>query len=408
MLQNGVRRTEQCCAARVRTALPSRGRVGTLHPLTEDEVIPLLQLTILARDGRARRGALVTRAATIDTPAFMPVGTQATVKGLTPAEVRATGAQIILNNAYHLYLRPGVPLIEALGGVHAFQRWDGAILTDSGGYQIFSLAALHKVSEEGLDFQSHIDGSAHFMSPERAVETQLRLGSDILMSFDQPIPWGATREQTIEATQRTHRWAQRGLDAWRAVETEQALFGIVQGGFEGDLRRESAQALRAMDFPGYSIGGLSVGEPKEKMWEMLELTTPCLPEEKPRYLMGVGTPTDLVQGVLLGVDMFDCVLPTRMGRNGTVFTWEGRVNLRNAQFERDPAPLDAQCSCAVCQSFSRAYLRHLLKAGEILGIRSLSYHNIAFYQLLMQQIRAQISAGTFSAWSQEFLRSYRV
>ncbi|HEX2949374.1 MAG TPA: tRNA guanosine(34) transglycosylase Tgt [Armatimonadota bacterium] len=363
-------------------------------------------MTILATEGRARRGQLHMRAGIIDTPAFMPVGTQATVKSLTPGEVRATGSQIILNNAYHLYLRPGVELVEKLGGLHKFQAWDGGILTDSGGYQIFSLSSLHKVEEQGLTFKSHIDGSEHFMSPEKAIETQQRLGADIFMSFDQPIPWGATREETREATDRTHRWAARGKTAWRP-ETGQVLYGIVQGGFEEDLRKESAQTLVDMDFPGYSIGGLSVGEPKEVMWAMLDVTTPILPEQKPRYLMGVGTPSDLVHGVLLGVDMFDCVLPTRMGRNGTIFTWEGRMNLRNAQYESDPGPLDPRCSCAVCQTFSRAYLRHLLKAGEILAIRSLSYHNIAFYQQLMATIRTRIVEGTFSQWAKEFLASYK-
>ena len=366
----------------------------------------MFQLTIHANAGRARRGVLAMRAGNIDTPTFMPVGTQASVKSLTPEQVRQTGAQIILNNAYHLYLRPGVELIERLGGLHRFQAWDGGILTDSGGYQIFSLSPLHKVSEEGLAFKSHIDGSAHFMTPEKAVEVQQRLGADIFMSFDQPIPWGATHEQTAEATQRTHRWALRGKSAWRP-ETGQVLFGIVQGGFAEELRRESAETLVATDFPGYSIGGLSVGEPKEVMWEMLDLVTALLPQEKPRYLMGVGTPTDLVRGVRLGVDMFDCVLPTRMGRNGTAFTWEGRLNLRNAQYEMDAGPLDPHCSCAVCRSFSRAYLRHLLKAGEILAIHSLSYHNVAFYEQLMSRMREQITAGTFTEWAEQFVRDYR-
>jgi len=367
--------------------------------------IPLLQLTIQAREARARRGTLRMRAGVIDTPAFMPVGTQATVKGLTPEEVWATGAQIILNNAYHLYLRPGVELIEEMGGLHRFQAWDGGILTDSGGYQIFSLASLHKISEEGLLFRSHIDGSEHLMGPEKAISVQQRLGTDILMSFDQPVPWEATPAQAREATDRTHRWAARGKSAWNA-ESGQALFGIVQGGFSEDLRRESVQALVEIGFPGYSIGGLSVGEPKEMMWAMLDITTAALPDDCPRYLMGVGTPADLVRGVSLGVDMFDCVLPTRMGRNGTVFTWEGRLNLRNARFEHDAAPLDARCNCAVCHTFSRAYLRHLLKAGEILAVRSLSYHNLAFYQQLMTAMRQQISAGTFSEWAAEFFRTH--
>ena len=342
------------------------------------------------------------RAGDLDTPMFMPVGTQASVKGLTPEEVRQTGARIILNNAYHLYLRPGVELIEALGGVHRFQAWDGGILTDSGGFQIFSLATLHKVTEDGLTFRSHIDGSEHFMGPEKAIQTQQRLGTDILMSFDQPVPWGATPAQAREATERTHRWAARGKSAWNP-ETEQALFGIVQGGFTPELRRESAQALVDLDFPGYSIGGLSVGEPKEVMWEMLDIGAAALPADRPRYLMGVGTPADLVRAVGLGVDMFDCVLPTRMGRNGTAFTWAGRLNLRNAQYEHDAGPLDPHCSCAVCRTFSRAYLRHLLKAGEILAIRSLSFHNLAFYQQLMARMREQIGNGTFTAWAGEFL-----
>jgi queuine tRNA-ribosyltransferase len=365
----------------------------------------LLGLTIAAREGRARRGTLLTRAGAIETPAFMPVGTQATVKSLTPAEVRATGARLILNNAYHLYLRPGVELIEALGGVHRFQAWDGAILTDSGGYQIFSLSPLHKVTEDGLTFRSHIDGSEHFMSPEKAIDVQQRLGTDILMSFDQPVPWGATRAQTQEATARTHRWAERGKAAWNP-ETGQLLFGIIQGGFEEDLRRESAATLRELDFPGYSIGGLSVGEPKPMMWEMLDVTTAEMPEDKPRYLMGVGMPADLVHGVLLGVDMFDCVLPTRMGRNGTAFTWAGRLNMRNAKYERDAGPLDPECDCAVCRTFTRAYLRHLLKAGEILAIRSLTYHNLCFYQQLTARMRAEIEAGTFTSWAREFLATH--
>jgi queuine tRNA-ribosyltransferase len=362
----------------------------------------MFRLTISHTDGAARRGRLTTRAGVIDTPAFMPVGTQATVKGQTPAQVRETGAQIILNNAYHLYLRPGVELIERFGGVHTFQGWNGAILTDSGGFQIVSLSTLHKLTEEGLTFRSHIDGSEHFMSPEKAIEVQQRLGTDILMSFDQPIPWGTSREQTAEATARTHRWAARGKAAWRP-ETGQTLFGIVQGGFEEDLRRESAETLAAMDFPGYSIGGLSVGEPKEYMWAMLSVTAPLLPMEKPRYLMGVGMPADLVRGVLLGVDMFDCVLPTRLGRNGAAFTAEGRLNMNNARFTDDAGPLDPQCACYTCRTFSRAYLRHLLKAEEILAAQALTHHNLAFYQTLMATMRAQIEAGTLQAWAAEFL-----
>jgi queuine tRNA-ribosyltransferase len=365
----------------------------------------LWQLRIQAEDGAARRGVLAMRAGAVDTPTFMPVGTQASVKSLTPREVRETGAQIILNNAYHLYLRPGVEIVERMGGMHRFQGWDGGILTDSGGYQIFSLSSLHTVGEEALVFRSHIDGSEHVMTPEKAIEVQTRLGADIMMSFDQPVPWGATREQTVEAMHRTHRWAARGLAAWQP-ESGQALFGIVQGGFEDDLRRESAQALTALDFPGYSIGGLSVGEPKERMWEMLAATLPLLPADRPRYLMGVGMPGDLVRAVRLGVDMFDCVLPTRMGRNGTALTWEGRLNLYNARFTADTGPLDPRCTCTVCATFARGYLRHLLKAGEILALRCLSYHNLAFYQQVMAAMREAIIAGTLDAWAADFLRIY--
>jgi queuine tRNA-ribosyltransferase len=345
------------------------------------------------------------RAGDVDTPTFMPVGTQATVKGLSPDEVRETGAQIILNNAYHLYLRPGVDLVERLGGVHKFQGWEGGILTDSGGYQIFSLSALHQISEEGLRFKSHIDGSDHLMTPEKSIDTQQRLGTDILMSFDQPIPWGASRQDTATATARTHRWAERGRIAWRP-ETGQALFGIVQGGFETDLRVESAETLVGLDFPGYSIGGLSVGEPKEMMWGMLDVTTPYLPEQKPRYLMGVGTPTDLVRGVALGVDMFDCVLPTRNGRNALAFTDFGPLKMRNLKHRCDDRPIDPDCSCPACRH-SRGYLRHLFTAHEMLGPILLSAHNITYYQRLMADARGAIESGTFSEFFEAKLDCWR-
>ncbi len=366
----------------------------------------MLKQTLHNTDGDARRTIINLRNnLVLETPIFMPVGTQCTVKGLTASEIKDTGAKIILNNAYHVYLRPGLDLIEHFGGLHKFQGWDGAILTDSGGYQIFSLSNLHKLTEEGLTFKSHIDGSEHFMSPEKAIETQQRMGADIFMSFDQPCPWGASREETIDATSRTHRWAKRGRDAWKP-ETGQALFGIVQGGFEMDLRKDSAKTLIDMDFPGYSIGGLSVGEPKPMMWEMLAEVTPLLPTEKPRYMMGVGTPADLIRGVALGVDMFDCVLPTRLGRNGTFYTREGKANLRNAKFERDDSPLDSNCTCRVCRTYSRGYLRHLLKSTEMVGVRSLSYHNTAFYQNLMAEIRLKIENNEFKSFANEFLGNF--
>jgi len=361
-----------------------------------------MEFKLIKNDSKSRRGEMVTNHGTIQTPAFMPVGTQSTVKSLTAKEVKSTGAEIILNNSYHLYLRPGLDLIKRAGGLHKFQNWDKAILTDSGGYQIFSLSSLHKITEDGLKFKSHIDGSIHFMSPEIAVNVQSQYGADIFMSFDQPIHYGATYKQTLQATELTHRWAKRGLDVYDR-STGQGLFGIVQGGFDLELRKHSAQILKEMDFPGYSIGGLSVGEPKEVMWEMLPVVTDILPSDKVRYLMGVGTPTDLVRGVLNGVDIFDCVLPTRMGRNNTAFTSEGRLNMLNARFLEDFSPLDPNCDCETCQNYTRAYLRHLLKSKEILGIRALSYHNIYYYQTLMKNIRGAIENDTFAQFSKEYL-----
>jgi queuine tRNA-ribosyltransferase len=350
----------------------------------------------------ARVGRISIRGHTLDTPAFMPVATQATVKALTQAELIELGAQIVLGNAYHLYLRPGIELIRDYGGLAAFMRWPGATLTDSGGYQVFSLAPLIEVSEEGVSFRSHIDGSEHLLTPESAIEIQHAIGADIIMAFDQPLGYPADRAKVEDATERSDRWAARCIEAHSAL-SDQALFGIVQGGFEPHLREESARRLTAMPFDGYAIGGLSVGEPKEQTFELLAHTAPLLPLDRPRYLMGVGTLADIVRAVWLGVDMFDCVLPTRVGRNGTAYTKTGKVNLKNASYQDDPSPLDPDCRCEVCATYSRAYLRHLYKAGEILAARCLSYHNLYLYLRLMEEIREAIRAGQYRRFADEFL-----
>lgn len=331
----------------------------------------------------------------------MPVGTQATVKTLSPFELREMGAGIILSNTYHLHLRPGEDLIAEAGGLHEFMHWDGAVLTDSGGFQVFSLADLRKITDEGVQFRSHIDGSPQFFSPETVMGIQNNLGADIIMAFDECPPHPADRDYLVTSLRRTLDWARRCKAAHMRPE-EQALFGIVQGGMELDLRREAAARLVELDFPGYAVGGLSVGEPKPLMYEVLAYTTPLLPQDKPRYLMGVGSPDDLFEGVERGVDMFDCVLPTRIARNGTVFTSKGKRVLKNARFARDFGPLDENCHCQVCRSFSRAYIRHLLKAEEVLGIRLTSYHNVYFLLTLMDNIRRSIEQDRFLRYKQEF------
>ncbi len=363
----------------------------------------MLDFTIHRQDpSGARTGTVVVRGRRFETPVFMPVATQGSVKALTQGELTGLGAQIVLGNAYHLYLRPGIELVRGVGGLAPFMHWPGATLTDSGGYQIFSLAPLIRVTEDGVSFRSHIDGSEHFLTPESATEIQHAIGADILMAFDQPVGYPADRAQTVEATDRSDRWAERCLAA-HAGRSEQALFGIVQGGFEPDLRVESARRLTAQPFDGYAVGGLSVGEPKAITFDVLAQTVAHLPAEKPRYLMGVGTPSDIVRGVLCGVDMFDCVLPTRVGRNGTAYTSGGKVNLKNARYGDDLRPLDPECDCEVCRTHTRAYLRHLYKAGEILAARSLSYHNLHLYLRLMESIREAIRAGRFREWAEQFL-----
>lgn len=356
------------------------------------------------QSGAARLGLLTTPHGVVRTPAFMPVGTVGTVKALYFDQVKAAGADIVLANTYHLMLRPGAERVARLGGLHTFMRWDGPILTDSGGFQVMSLSKIREMSEEGVRFRSHIDGSRHMLTPERAVDIQCLLGSDIQMQLDQCIELPAERREVERAMELSLRWAER---AKRAFETRaapgQALFGIVQGGTDAELRQRSADALVGMDFPGYAVGGLAVGEGQELMLRTLEGVLPHLPTTKPRYLMGVGTPSDLIKSVQRGVDMFDCVLPTRNGRHGLAFTWNGKVNLRNAVHAEDPAPLDPQSSCPAARDYSRAYLHHLIRSGEFLGAMLLSWVNTAFYQELMAAMRAAIAEGRFDAWADETL-----
>ncbi len=364
-----------------------------------------LELLLTDPNSAARRGRLHTPHHVVETPVFMPVGTQATVKTLNPEEVRDLGAQILLSNTYHLYLRPGHDLVAEAGGLHRFMNWNGAILTDSGGFQVFSLSDLRKITEEGVKFRSHIDGSEHFLSPEKAMEIQNALGSDIMMAFDECTPWPAEHKYVKDSLERTTRWLKRCKEAHRRPES-QALFGIVQGGTYADLRRQSAEEICSIDLPGYAVGGLSVGEPKDLMADMLEVTVPLMPKDKPRYLMGVGSPEDLVEGVWRGIDMFDCVLPTRIARHGTVFVPDGKLTVRNAEFARDFRPIQEGCDCYACRNYTRAYIRHLLKAEEMLGLRLCSIHNLRFLVRLMEEIRASLEAGTFAAYRKEFLHRW--
>lgn len=353
----------------------------------------------------ARLGRLHTPHGEIQTPIFMPVGTLATVKTLSPEELKEMGSQIILGNTYHLFLRPGHEIVREAGGLHSFMNWDRPILTDSGGFQVFSLSKLRKISEEGVEFRSHLSGEKLFLSPEEAVKIQNALGADIAMAFDECAPYPADRTYVKQSADRTVRWLKRCKEAHKRVN-DQALFGIVQGGMYADLRKENAKEIVDLDLPGYAVGGLSVGEPKDIMYEVLEKTTEHLPENKPRYLMGVGSPDALIRGVMLGIDMFDCVLPTRIARNGTAMTSQGRLVVRNAKFARDFTPLDHQCDCYTCQNYSKAYLRHLVKANETFGLRLISYHNLYFLLQLMQNIRQAIAQGNLPAFAKDFLQQY--
>ena len=353
----------------------------------------------------ARRGVIHTPHGDIQTPVFMPVGTQATVKSMTPEELKEVNAQIILSNTYHLFLRPGHELVKEAGGLHNFMHWDRPILTDSGGFQVFSLGKLRKITEEGVEFQSHLDGSKKFLSPEKAMEVENALGSDIMMAFDECCPYPSTYEYTKKSMERTTRWAKRCKEAHKRPE-DQGLFGIIQGGFYEDLRKESAEDLIELDFPGYAIGGISGGEPKEKFIEILQYTAPLMPKDKPRYLMGVGTPDYLIEAAIAGIDMCDCVLPTRIARHGTALTSHGKLVVRNATYEHDFTPLDPECDCYACKNYTRAYIRHLIKANEILGIRLLSIHNIKFLTNLMDKVRIEIENDNLGSFRDEFYRKY--
>ena len=363
------------------------------------------ELLHVDKNSGARRGVIHTPHGDIQTPVFMPVGTQATVKSMTPEELKEVNAQIILSNTYHLFLRPGHKLVEEAGGLHKFMHWDRPILTDSGGFQVFSLGKLNTITEEGVEFQSHLDGSSKFMAPETSIEVQNSLGSDIMMCFDECCPYPSSYEYTKQSMERTTRWAKRCKDANNNPET-QGLFGIIQGGFYEDLREKSAKDLIELDFPGYAIGGISVGEPKEEFLKMLKYTAPLMPENKPRYLMGVGTPDYLIEAALAGIDMCDCVLPTRIARHGTALTSKGKIVVRNATYERDFSPLDDECDCYACKNYTRAYIRHLVKTNEILGIRLLSIHNIKFLTNLMDKVRIEIENDNLNNFRDEFYRKY--
>ncbi|WP_422062104.1 tRNA guanosine(34) transglycosylase Tgt [Sphingopyxis sp.] len=365
---------------------------------------------VAATDGAARTGVIRMKRGEIRTPAFMPVGTAATVKAMRPADVRATGADIILGNTYHLMLRPGAERMARLGGLHSFMGWDRPILTDSGGYQVMSLSALTKQSEDGVSFKSHLDGSPHMLTPERSMEIQRLLGSDIVMAFDECPPNGVDAKRAEASMERSMRWAARsraGFDAGGEHAERSALFGIQQGSLDETLRARSAAALTEIGFDGYAIGGLAVGEGQEAMFGVLDYAPAQLPADKPRYLMGVGKPDDLVGAVARGVDMFDCVLPTRSGRNGQAFTWAGPVNIRNAKHAEDLGPLDPSCDCPVCTTWSRAYLHHLVRAGEMLGAMLMTQHNLHFYQALMQRMRDAIAVGSFAAFQSDFAARYK-
>lgn len=365
---------------------------------------------ILARcpGTQARAGRIYTRHGVVDTPVFAPVGTQASVKTLLSQDLEKLQIQLLLGNTYHLYLRPGVEVIQAAGGLHKFMSWNGAILTDSGGYQVFSMEQLRRISEEGVEFRSHLDGSLHFLSPEKAVEIQAALGADIVMCFDECAPYPCSEEHAKKALEITTRWAKRCQAAFQASAQEGTLlYGITQGSVFPALRRQSTQELLELDFPGYAIGGLSVGEPQAAMHEMIALSTGLLPEEKPRYLMGVGTPEDLWEAVHLGIDQFDCVLPTRNGRNGQLFTAQGKLNIKNAPYRQDMRPVEEQCDCDLCARYTRAYLHHLFRSGELSALRLASLHNVAFLIRLMRKIRLSITDGTFRAEKQKFQEAYR-
>ena len=363
------------------------------------------ELKHICKQSGARLGVVHTPHGSFDTPAFMPVGTQATVKGMSPDEIKSMGAGIILSNTYHLWMRPGSDIVRDAGGLHKFMNWDRAILTDSGGFQVFSLSDNRKIDEEGVHFRSHIDGSKHILTPEKSIAVQNDLGADIIMAFDECIHWPADHDYARKSLQRTTRWLERCIKAHEKAD-KQALFGIIQGSTYTDLRKQSAREITQFDLPGYAIGGLSVGEPADQLYEMLEATVPLMPSDKPRYLMGVGTPDYLIESAVRGIDMFDCVLPTRIGRNGTVLTSGGRMIIRDAKFARDYNPIDENCDCYVCKNYSRAYIRHLIKAGEMFGLRLASWHNIHFLLNLMEEVRLAIAKDRLLDFKTEFFEKF--
>lgn len=369
--------------------------------------MPAVTYELIKTDTRtkARRGRVTTPHGIIETPVFMPVGTAATVKAMRPEEVEALGAEIILSNTYHLYLRPGHEVVRAAGGLHKFMNWDRPILTDSGGFQVFSLGAMRKIREEGVEFRSHIDGSKHMLSPEKSIEIQNALGSDIIMAFDECAPYPADRQYVKDSLERTTRWLKRCKEYHKDTD-RQSLFGIMQGGMYPDLRKLSAEQIVELDLPGYAIGGLSVGEPKPIMYEIMDECVDYLPKDKPRYLMGVGSPDCLFEGVERGIDMFDCVLPTRIARHGMAMTSQGRVNIKNAAYEKDFTPLDPNCDCYTCRNYSKAYLRHLFKADEILSSMLMTNHNLHFLVNTMKSIRKSIEEDRFLEYKKEFYESY--
>ena len=362
------------------------------------------ELIKTCKQSGARLGRLHTPHGVIETPIFMPVGTQATVKAMTPEELKEIGSQIILSNTYHLYMRPGHDLVKEAGGLHKFMNWDRPILTDSGGFQVFSLSGLRKITEEGVMFNSHLDGSKHMFTPEKVMEIEEALGADIIMAFDECCPYPSDYEYTKKSMERTTRWAKRCKDAHKTEN--QGLFGIIQGGFYKELREKSAEDLKKLDFPGYAIGGISVGEPKKEFLDILRFTTPLMPENKPRYLMGVGTPDYLIEAALSGIDMCDCVLPTRLARHGTAMTSKGKLVIRNQNFARDWNKLDDECDCYTCRNYTRAYLRHLIKTNEILGMRLLSLHNLRFLTKLMERVRIEIEHDNLLGFREEFYKKY--
>ncbi|OQW46604.1 MAG: tRNA guanosine(34) transglycosylase Tgt [Proteobacteria bacterium SG_bin7] len=359
---------------------------------------------ILNQDGQARRARLRTAHGVVETPHFMPVGTKATVKAMLPEEIKTMGFDILLGNTYHLHLRPGDELIKQLGGLHKFMNWQGPILTDSGGFQVFSLSQLRTMTEDGVEFRSHLDGAKYFISPEVSMKIQMNLGADIIMAFDECLQYPATREQIQKSMDLTHRWLLRSKEAM--TKEDSLLFGIIQGGLELDLRKYSLEQVTSVDLPGYALGGFSVGEPIEFMHALVKDLGPLMPKNKPRYLMGVGTPLDLILSIDSGIDMFDCVMPTRMARNGTLFTWSGRVSIKRREYSSDSSPLDAECDCYTCTNYSKAYLRHLFMSGEILSARLNSIHNLHFYSTLMKRARESISNNTWTEFKKYCLTRF--